>query len=92
MALNKLVTKRMIKKTTNFRDSQKKNNRSYFKHVGATVKTRVSGQIVTIKQERALVSRFLAAVKSRTDFVIKKPSEILYLMWSHHLIFTHIDQ
>ena len=92
MALNKLVTKRMLKKTTNFRDSQKKNNRSYFKHVGATVKTRVSGQIVTIKQERVLVSRFLAAVKSRTDFVIKKPSEILNLMWSHHLIFTQIDQ
>ena len=92
MALDKLVTKRMIKKTTNFRDSQKKNNRSYFKHVGATVKIRVSGQIVTIKQERALVSRFLAAVKSRTDFVIKKPSEILNLMWSHHLIFTQMDQ
>ena len=84
------MTKRMNEKTTNFRDSQKKNNRSYFKHVGATVKTRVSGQIVTIKQERALVSRFLAAVKSRTDFVIKKPSEILNLMWSHHLNFTQM--
>ena len=70
MALDKLVTKRMIKKTTNLWDSQKKNNRSYFKHVGATVKTRVSGQIVTIKEESVLVSRFLVAAKSRTDFVI----------------------
>ena len=57
MALDKLVTTRMIEKTTNFWDSQKKKNRSYFKHVGATVK-KVSGQIVTIKIERALLSRF----------------------------------
>ena len=61
----------MIKKN-NFWDSQKKNNRSYFKHVGATLKSRVIGLIVTIKQEGALVSRFFAAVKSRTDIVIKE--------------------
>ena len=72
MALDRFVTTRMIEKTTNFWDSQKKNNRSYFKHVGATVKTRVSGQIVTIKQERALLSRFLVASRSRLDFVIKE--------------------
>ena len=72
MALDKLVTKRMIEKNNQLLGFSKENHSSYFKHVGATVKTKVSGQIVTIKQERALLSRFLVAVKSRNDFVIKK--------------------
>ena len=52
-----MIKLRMIKKK-NFWDFQKKKNRSYFKHIGATVKTKGGGQIVTIKQERALLSRF----------------------------------
>lgn len=71
-ALERFVTTRMIEQTIKFWDSQKKNKRSYFKDVGATVKTKVSGQVVTIKQERALLSRFLVAARSRPDFIIKE--------------------
>ena len=70
---------------------KKKNNGSYSKHVGATVKTEVSGQIVTHKQERALLSSFLVAAKSRTDFVIKEAIGD-FKLWTHHLIFTQMDQ
>ena len=56
----------MVEKLVIFRDAQKKNNRSYFKDVGATVQTKVS-----IKQERSLLSRLLVVCKTRTDFVVK---------------------
>jgi len=59
------------KKSVNFWDAQKKNSWSYFKDVGATVQTKVKGQLVSIKQERSLLSRLLVVCKTRTDFVVK---------------------
>jgi len=61
----------MVEKSVNFWDAQKKNNWSYFKDVGATVETTVKGQLVSIKQERSLLSGLLVVCKNRTDFVVK---------------------
>ena len=55
-ALEKFVSTRMVEKSVNFWDAQKKNSWSYFKDVGATVQTKVKGQLVSIKQERSLLS------------------------------------
>jgi len=50
-AMEKFVSDRMINKSVNFWDAQKKNNWSYFKDAGATVQTKVKGQFVSSKQE-----------------------------------------
>lgn len=70
-ALNKFVSTRKIEKNVNTWDAQRKNNWSYFKDLGATIMTKVSGEMVTNKQERALLSRFLVVARSRADFVVK---------------------
>ena len=70
-ALEKFVSTRMVEQSVNFWDAQKKNNWSYFKDVGATVQTKVKGQLVSVKQERSLLSRLLVVCKTRTDFSVK---------------------
>ena len=91
MALDKFVTTRMLeKKKKNFCDFKKQKNRSYFKHVGATVKTKVSGQIVTSKQEIMCYLAFLLQPMVALILSLNRPSVILNSMWSH-LIFTQMD-
>lgn len=70
-ALEKFVTSRMVEKTVGFWDPQKKNNISYFKDVGPVVKTKVKGQLVSIKQERKLLSRLLVVGKKRPELEVK---------------------
>lgn len=54
-ALEKFIANRMVDKTVEFWDPQKKNNFSYFKDAGAVVQTKIKGQLMHIKQERRLV-------------------------------------
>ncbi|KAK7077725.1 hypothetical protein SK128_020388 [Halocaridina rubra] len=68
-ALEKFVSTLMVKQSVNFWDAQKKNNWSYFKDVGATVQIKVKGQLVSIKQEKSLLSQLLFLCKTRNDFV-----------------------
>ncbi|XP_033114878.1 uncharacterized protein LOC117115272 [Anneissia japonica] len=70
-AFDKFVSTRMVEKTVHFWDPQKKNNFSYFKDVGAVAKTKIKGQLVSIKQERKLLSRLLVVAKSRPEFALK---------------------
>ena len=57
-----------LEKFASTRDSQKKNNWSYFKIFGAAVQTKVNGKLISIKQERKLLSQLLVVAKS---FAIK---------------------
>jgi len=41
----------------------------FFKETAATVRTKVSGEIVNLKQERTLISRLLVVAKTRPDLV-----------------------
>ena len=70
-ALEKFVMGRMVEKTVGFWDPQKKNNISYFKDIGPVVMPKVKGQLVSIKQERKLLSRLLVVAKSRQEFEVK---------------------
>ncbi|KAJ8040903.1 hypothetical protein HOLleu_15346 [Holothuria leucospilota] len=70
-ALEKFVSSRMIEHTTGFWDSQKKNNITFFKDVGPVAKAKMKGQLVTVKQERRLLSQLLVVAKSRPEFVVK---------------------
>ncbi len=70
-ALEKFVSTRMVEKTVKFWYSQTKNKWTYFKDVGATISAKVNGQVVSIKQERKLISRLLVAAKSRSDLDVK---------------------
>lgn len=70
-SLEKFVLSRMVEKTVGFWDPQKKNNIAYFRDVGPVVKTKVKGQLVSIKQERKLLSRLLVVAKSRPEFQVK---------------------
>ncbi len=70
-ALEKFVTSRMTEETVPFWDSQKKNKFLYFKGVSASVQTKLKGQLVSIKQERQLLSRLLVVSKERSDIVLK---------------------
>ena len=58
-------------KRVGFWDPQKKNNIANFRDVGPVVKTKVKGQLVSIKQERKLLSRLLVVAKSRPEFQVK---------------------
>ena len=69
--MEKFVTNRMVEKTVGFWDPQKKNNISYFKDVGPVVKAKVKGQLVSLKQERKLLSRLLVVGKSRPELEVK---------------------
>ena len=70
-ALEKFISDRMVEKTVNFWDPQKKNNLSYFKDIGATVYPKVRGRLVSILHERNLLSLLLVIAKSRPDLVVK---------------------
>ena len=70
-ALEKFVSTRMVDKTVNFWDPQKKNNFTCYKDVGAVSKSTINGQLVTIKQERNLLSRLLVVAKSRPEYSVK---------------------
>lgn len=70
-ALENFVSTRMVEKSVPFWDVQKKNNLTYFKDVGATVQTKVKGQLVSIQQERSLLSRLLVVCKTRNVFSVK---------------------
>ena len=61
----------MVEKSVPFWDAQKNNNLTYFRDVGATVQTKVKGQLVSIKQERSLLSRLLVVCKTRNVFSVK---------------------
>ena len=62
---------RMVDKTVQFCDSQRRNNLVYFKDIGASMSAKVNGQLLSIKQERQLLSRLLVVAKSYPEFVIK---------------------
>ena len=64
------MTSRMVEKTVGFWDT-KKNNISYFKDIGPVVKPKVKGHLVSIKQERKLLSRLLVVAKSKQEFEVK---------------------
>ncbi|KAJ8049223.1 hypothetical protein HOLleu_01865 [Holothuria leucospilota] len=71
-ALEKFVSSiDMIEHTTGFWDSQKKNNITFFKDVGPVTKAKMKGQLVTVKQERRLLSQLLVVAKSRPEFEVK---------------------
>ena len=70
-ALEKSISTRMVEQSVNFWDAQKKTNWSYFKDVGATVKTKLKRQLVSIKQEWSLLSQLLVVCRTRTDFSVK---------------------
>ena len=70
-ALEKFIANRMVDKTVEFWDPQKKNNFSYVKDAGAVVPTKIKGQLMHIKQERRLLSRLLVISKSRPEFELK---------------------
>ncbi|KAJ8034055.1 hypothetical protein HOLleu_24474 [Holothuria leucospilota] len=69
-ALEKFVSSRMIEHTTGFWDSQK-NNITFFKDVRPVTKAKMKGQLVTVKQERRLLSQLLVVAKSRPEFEVK---------------------
>ena len=70
-ALEIFISNRMVDKKIQFWSPQKMNNFLYFKDVGATVQTKIKGQLVSIKQERKLLSRLVVAAKSRPEFNVK---------------------
>jgi len=70
-SIEKFVLSRMVEKTVGFWDPQKKNNIAYFRDVGPVVKAKVKGQLMSIKQERNLLSRLLVVAKSRPEFQVK---------------------
>lgn len=70
-ALEKFVSTRMVDKTVKFWDSQTKNKFSFFKDISLTVKAKVNDKLMSIKQERKLLSRLLVVAKSRPDFMVK---------------------
>ena len=49
-ALEKFIANRMVDKTVEFYDPQKRNNFSYFKDAGTVVQTKFKGQLMHIKQ------------------------------------------
>ena len=70
-ALERFIENRMVSNTVEFWASQKKNNLSFFKDVGAVVQTKIKGQLQHVRQERKLLSRLLVVAKSRPDFIVK---------------------
>lgn len=70
-AFEKFVDQRLVSRNVKFWDSQKRNNFTFFKDTAATVRTKVSGEIVNLKQERTLISRLLVVAKTRPDLVPK---------------------
>jgi len=61
----------MVEQTTGFWNSQKKNSITFFEDVGPVAQAKVTGQLVTVKQERRLLSRLLVVAKSRPEFEVK---------------------
>ena len=47
------------------------NNFLYFKDIRATVQTKITGQLVSIKQEGKLLSGLVVAAKSRPELNVK---------------------
>ena len=75
-ALEKFVSDRMIDKSVNFWDAQKKNNWSYFKDAGATVQT----QLVSINRKEDFFLAYLWLLKAEQIFVSRTLLEILNLV------------
>ena len=89
-ALEKFIANRMVDKTVEFWDPQKKNNFSYFREAGAVVQTK--GQLMHIKQECQLRSRLLVIAKSRPEFELKDAIEKFELNVTPPSIFHPMDQ
>jgi len=74
----------MVQKSVNFWDAQKKNNWSYFKDVGATVPTKVKGQLVSIN--------YLLCARLELILLLRMLSQSLNSAQLHLPTFIQMDQ